>query len=88
MAEYLQKMGGLFLGQCGLPEPDTNLPPLEHNVITSPDQPESVDSLWSDVQECIGRFNNGQRDLFNRIIGTEEDVSVPHSGTEPTFHQS
>ena len=70
MVEYLQKMNRLFLEKYGLPEPDRNLPTLEQNVLTSSDQPESVYALWSEVQECIGKFNNGQRDLFIRIIGT------------------
>ena len=59
MAEYIQKIDGLFLGQYGLPLPDIKIPPSEHNDIKSPDQPESVDSLWSEIPDCIGKFNNG-----------------------------
>ena len=70
MAEYLQRTDGLFLGQYGLPLPDIYLPPLEQNVLTSPDQPQTVDSLLSVVQDCIGKFNNDQRQLFNRTICT------------------
>ena len=68
MVEYLQKIDGLFLGQYRPPLPDIHLPPLEHTVSTSPDQPESVDSLWSDVQDGIGKYNNCRRHLFNKII--------------------
>lgn len=83
IAEYLRKMNGLSLGQYGLPLPDRYLPPLEDVEQFNTVQPESDDDLWNEVQDCVGKFNNDQKHLFNKIIGaiapgTTADNIQPH----------
>ena len=72
LEKYLKDMNGKPLDEYALPLPDRTLPPLHRNQ-NEATEAEEVAQSWEELQQALPTLNEGQKAVFDQVVGAVED---------------